>query len=95
MMDRNHTDTYRQTWGFAEDECVLCERCQGASAEIHHITYRSHGGLDEFDNLIALCRRCHDWSHGNSDNGAILRKLKRWPLRLGRPHDLPDADTDL
>lgn len=32
----------------------------------HHILYRSRGGKDESDNLITLCRKCHDFVHANN-----------------------------
>jgi 5-methylcytosine-specific restriction endonuclease McrA len=42
-------------------------RCQGCGStsnlEIHHQQFRSHGGLDVLDNLITLCRSCHEVTH--------------------------------
>lgn len=29
----------------------------------HHVIYVSAGGLDTLDNLITLCRKCHDDIH--------------------------------
>jgi hypothetical protein len=29
----------------------------------HHVIYRSAGGLDVLNNLITLCRKCHDDIH--------------------------------
>jgi len=32
---------------------------------LHHLTYRSHGGGDDGENLISLCSFCHlDGEHG-------------------------------
>jgi 5-methylcytosine-specific restriction endonuclease McrA len=75
----SHVENYRKAWGFAEQDTVLCERCCCPAGEIHHIVYRSHGGGDEFENLIGLCVGCHRWAHGRADRAETLRKLKRWP----------------
>lgn len=31
--------------------------------EVHHIVFRSNGGSDEAENLITLCKTCHDKVH--------------------------------
>lgn len=31
----------------------------------HHVLRRSQGGLDTPENLILLCRSCHDWVHAH------------------------------
>ena len=44
-------------------------RCRGCSAqvgELHHIKFRSQGGLDEASNLITLCPSCHRRAHGTN-----------------------------
>jgi 5-methylcytosine-specific restriction endonuclease McrA len=42
-------------------------RCQHCGAtdqlEVHHQQFRSHSGEDELDNLITLCRECHQGLH--------------------------------
>jgi 5-methylcytosine-specific restriction endonuclease McrA len=42
-------------------------RCRGCGTirnlELHHLQYRSHGGKDAADNLVVLCRRCHNRMH--------------------------------
>jgi 5-methylcytosine-specific restriction endonuclease McrA len=43
---------------------TACEWCgRNNPADIHHIIFKSQGGGNEVDNLIALCRDCHDRSH--------------------------------
>jgi len=75
----DHIKTYQQAWGYAEDEWVPCERCGGTAVDIHHIVYKSHGGTDDFDNLIGLCRKCHDWCHSDASRAEELKRCKRWP----------------
>lgn len=47
-----------------ERDRFRCRGCAKQAQEVHHIIFRSHGGGDEPDNLIALCRNCHEIAHG-------------------------------
>jgi hypothetical protein len=53
----------------------VCQHCKGKSKykglEVHHIVYRSDNGSDDENNLLTLCKVCHDKVH----TGAI--KLKQ------------------
>jgi len=44
-----------------------CQHCKGKSKdsklEVHHIIFRRNGGSDEENNLICLCKTCHDKLH--------------------------------
>ena len=31
--------------------------------QVHHLTFRSHGGSDSLENLIVLCADCHRVTH--------------------------------
>ena len=43
-----------------------CRLCGGTySLHIHHIIYRSQGGLTKKENIIRLCERCHRLVHSN------------------------------
>jgi 5-methylcytosine-specific restriction endonuclease McrA len=42
--------------------CRICGTNQGL-ADVHHIIKRSQGGGDDADNLMTLCRRCHNAKH--------------------------------
>jgi hypothetical protein len=67
-------------WGFVHDRTIkrargLCELCgQHAAREAHHTTYERIGE-ERLDDMIALCRRCHQHI---TDNG--LGKLSRRDL---------------
>ena len=43
------------------EPCDICERRPGTDP--HHVQYRSHGGPDAPENLLWLCRTCHDDLH--------------------------------
>jgi hypothetical protein len=62
-------------YGFANTKAYVltrdnytCQNCNGKSKdtrlEVHHIIFRSNGGSDEQENLMTLCKCCHDKVHG-------------------------------
>jgi len=55
-----------------EYKCQQCKKAKkGAVLHVHHIAYRSEGGSDSMDNLITLCKPCHDGVH---DGSVVLKK---------------------
>jgi 5-methylcytosine-specific restriction endonuclease McrA len=54
-------------FGYGEQDFCPCENCGSKAVDVHHINYRSHCGEDVIDNLIGLCRSCHNAVH----NGKI------------------------
>jgi len=66
-------------YGFANTKAYVlnrdrhtCQQCKGKSKEsrleVHHIVPRSQNGSDEQDNLITLCKVCHDKVHDGKIN---------------------------
>ena len=51
-----------------------CQHCKGKNKdpriEVHHIVFRCNNGSDDADNLICLCKTCHDALH----NGLLTLK---------------------
>lgn len=47
-----------------ERDRFKCRGCGKSPDEIHHIIFRSQGGKDTMENLVALCRSCHEQAHG-------------------------------
>ena len=44
----------------------VCRACGSKHGlDVHHVVMRSLGGSDEAENLIALCRDCHQSVHGH------------------------------
>jgi len=61
---KKHIKIFLEYYNIGLDEFILCQYCnQERAVDVHHIVYRSHGGLDEIDNLIGLCRKCHSGHH--------------------------------
>lgn len=73
ILKNGHTDNYYQYFGYAKGDFIPCEVCQVEAVDIHHIEPRSRfgskmkgtepGEQDHIENLIALCRKCHDKAH--------------------------------
>lgn len=72
---------------------LFCQRCYKSNAfkfDIHHIVYRSeapkHSNLHHPNNLIHVCKTCHDWFHSNKNNRedeVIKRQLwEQFPVIL-------------
>jgi len=63
-------------YGFANTKAYVlirdsytCQHCKGktkdSKLEVHHIIFRSNNGSNEENNLITLCKTCHDKLHKN------------------------------
>ena len=59
---------YGRTWKRIRDRYIkshpLCERCAKdekvtLAEEVHHIKTLAHGGTNDEDNLMSLCKSCH------------------------------------
>jgi 5-methylcytosine-specific restriction endonuclease McrA len=84
---RKHTKIYLEYFGYDlhnPSQYVPCERCTSPSTDIHHLTPRGMGGdptgsKDTIENLVALCRNCHNIVERDPEENESLRKrhLKR------------------
>lgn len=47
---------------------INCELCGSTAIDLHHIENRIKGIkiLNRIDNIIALCRQCHEKAHANA-----------------------------
>jgi 5-methylcytosine-specific restriction endonuclease McrA len=60
---KNHTKVYLKGMGYDTTDWIPCEVCQAQAVDIHHIEARGMGGSKEADtieNLMGLCRKCHN-----------------------------------
>ena len=60
---KNHTKVYLKGMGYDTTDFIPCEICQAKAVDIHHIDSRGMGGsktADTIENLMALCRHCHN-----------------------------------
>jgi 5-methylcytosine-specific restriction endonuclease McrA len=61
---KKHTKNYMEHYGYGEQDVILCEKCGRVAVDIHHKKLKSQGGTDDIENLIAVCRTCHNKLHG-------------------------------
>jgi len=82
---QKHTKIYMDYFGYGEQDFIPCEMssCEKRCVDVHHIVFRSHGGKDEIENLIGLCRSCHNLAHdGTLSKRDLMLVHKRF---MGRP----------
>ena len=59
--------------------CQCCGK-KNCRLEVHHIVFRSNGGTDDEENLITLCKECHDGVHA----GTVV--LNKKPKKMNLKH---------
>jgi hypothetical protein len=72
---------YANTRAYVLDrDSNTCQQCKGKSKdsklEVHHILFRSEQGSDDVDNLITLCKTCHDRVHNDTIKLNVNGKAK-------------------
>ncbi|MHA1795821.1 MAG: HNH endonuclease [Promethearchaeota archaeon] len=76
---QKHTKIWMDFFDKTTDEIVLCENCRSKATEIHHIDSKGMGGTslnkDYIENLIALCRSCHEMAHGSIEFNQELKEV--------------------
>ena len=75
----NHKRVYLKYFGYGEQDFIPCEVCAGRCVDIHHLVFKSLGGKDEIENLMALCRTCHEIAH---DSRLYNEQLKKQHLKF-------------
>ena len=83
-----HVKIYMKFFGFGEQDVIQCENCKARAVDIHHLVFRSQGGKNEIENLMALCRTCHNQAHDSSEfnNGLKNHHLRIIKLWKSYPH---------
>lgn len=60
---KKYVKKYFDYFGYDISDTILCECCGDVAVDIHHIERKGSGGSklkDFIENLMALCRKCHD-----------------------------------
>jgi hypothetical protein len=59
---KSYTKVYMKYFGYDISDWIPCEICGNKCTEIHHLEPRSRAKakLNLIDNLMGLCRRCHE-----------------------------------
>ena len=76
---QKHTKIYMSYFGYTIADVILCEKCSRVAQDIHHVNGRGKG-KDVIENLMALCRECHNLAHSSISKKEMQeihnRKLK-------------------
>lgn len=67
----NYIEKYCKYFGYVYDDYIPSELSRNQSVDVHHIIFRSKGGKDNIENLMALTREEHDLSH-------FIGKKEKW-----------------
>ena len=81
----------------------ICQHCKGKKndkrLEVHHIIFRKNGGSDEQENLITLCKTCHDDLHdgyitlkGGKVKGQLKHATQMNSIRIQLLRLLPNVE---
>jgi 5-methylcytosine-specific restriction endonuclease McrA len=63
---KKHKQVYFDYFDIDPGDFVACENCGKPGIDIHHLKFRSQGGQDVIENLMALCRECHFEVHNGT-----------------------------
>ena len=55
-----HTKVYMDFFHYAEQDFMPCEMCGSRAVDIHHLEKRNKTKNDFIENLIGVCRDCHN-----------------------------------
>jgi len=84
-----HIKNYLDHFGLIPGDFIACERCSAPCNDFHHIVYRSHFGkkeqekCDSVENIIALCRDCHNKAHAEKISKEKLQEIHNKNLKNG------------
>lgn len=65
---------------FGIEDFIPCEVCSRRAVDIHHIEARGMGGSNEKDhieNLMAVCRECHNKYGDKVDYKSMLKEIHK------------------
>ena len=71
---QKYIKTYCDYFGYVEDEYIPSEVSGEWAVDIHHIVFRSRGGKDNIENLIALTREEHEEADGGKYTVEFLQE---------------------
>lgn len=72
---KKYIKIYIDFFGYGEQDFKYCENCEAEAVDVHHIKFLSHNGKDEINNLIGLCRYCHNKAHSNKEFNESLKNV--------------------
>ena len=65
-----------------------CELCGGLPNNVHHINYPKSLEEDCLNNLLVVCKKCHNKLHGIKNSNAQLMKVIKKRIRFNEENEL-------
>ena len=60
----------------SERSCGICEMCkQRRAVHMHHVHYRSQGGMGDISNCLHVCLECHELCHSKRECRELAVRL--------------------
>jgi len=83
---KKHTKIYLDYFGYSKEDFIHCEICEARAVDIHHIDARGMGGdpkgdKDVIENLMAVCRNCHNEYGDKIQHKELLKKIHTKKIR--------------
>jgi len=75
---KKHIKIYHEFHRIDYGDWIGCRICGASAQDIHHIEPKGMGGrpnADTPDNLIPLCRECHELAHANVYTKEYLKQI--------------------
>lgn len=74
---KKHTKIYLEYFNYGIEDFIPCEICRNRAVDIHHIDARGMGGSDKdvIENLMAVCRKCHNKYGDKKQFKEFLKKV--------------------
>jgi len=72
---REYKKDFIEHFGYGMQDYVPSEVSGLPAVDIHHVVFKSQGGTDEIDNLIALTREEHERAHNDIEVNNYLKNL--------------------
>ena len=81
---KKHVKTYLDYFGYNTIDFIPCEVCGCKAVDIHHLEPKGMGGSktkDFIENLIALCRKHHEYCHNSKEFNNECKELHKKNLK--------------
>jgi len=84
---KKHTKIYIESMGYSKADWMPCEICNQTAVDVNHIEPRGMGGSktkDYPENLVGLCRRCHQQFENKEIPKNLLQQIHNKKLNERR-----------
>jgi len=70
---KKYKQNYLDYHNLTTADFIACKHCFKKASDLHHLVFKSQGGGDNAENLVALCRDCHNKAHNSKEFNENLK----------------------